>query len=106
MSDLFNKNTHDEHVMHTNSLEAYANSANALKGRKREVFDTIVDHGPITDRGVLAILYPNSDNSVLVQPRISDLMKEGLLKEVGSVVDPFTGKHCRKVAVWTYEGTG
>ena len=40
---------------------------------------------PLTDRDVLNILNPSSDDLNYVRPRISELLKEGRIKEICSV---------------------
>ncbi len=81
--------------MNINSLFAYATTK--FSGRKRQILDWLIAHGPATDNEVAQGLgFPHK---AAVQPRISDLVREGLLSEVGTTMDRFTGKPCRKVQV-------
>lgn len=87
--------------VHDNSLAAYRDPANArvLHGRALAVYETVKHHGPMTDRQVLARLFPGRDDANLVRPRLTELVKAGLLTEVGDQVDSDTGLTVRLLDV-------
>lgn len=87
---------HTTHEMHDNSLRAYGEEAEKLQGRKRLVFCCFLVRGPMTDRECQKVL--EFDAVAAVQPRISDLINDGLLAEVGSKKSE-TGKMVRLVDV-------
>ncbi len=82
--------------MHPNSLEAYAEERPKLDKRSQLIYD-VIRYRPIasTDREVAELLCFTDMNSV--RPRISELVKRGLLAECGSTKDKTTGKTVRCV---------
>ena len=74
------------------------------KRRRREIVFTVYEDRPhlaLTDRQVLIILFPNSDDVNKVQPRISELLKEGLIEKIGKAKDLHTGQAVRLCQVRT-----
>jgi hypothetical protein len=51
----------------------------------------------MTDREILNDLFPGRDDMNLVRPRISDLVRDGALIEVGTAIDPASGHEVRQV---------
>jgi len=88
---------HAKHDMHANSLAAYREEIERLKGRARQVFDYVALHGRSTDRQIMVGLAFTDPN--MVRPRISELVKMGLLIECGGRRDPATGKRVRQVDI-------
>ncbi len=87
--------THATHAMHENSLAAYAAASATLRGRKRLIIDLLNNCGrPMTDRGLA--LYCGRDVA-FIQPRLSDLIDDGVLIEVERVECPITGHMVRRV---------
>ena len=83
--------------MHINSIEAYYQEVSKLTGRRADVYRTVKARGtPVTDREVMALLGFRDMNAV--RPRISELVKHGLLRECDSTPCPVTGKKVRRVA--------
>jgi len=80
---------------HINSIAAYISEREKLSARKAAVLLWFQAHpGSHTDRSVLASMYPPPDGELgMVQPRISDLIREGWLVETESVI----GDHGRAV---------
>ena len=71
--------------MHDNSLEAYrAGILKGFKTKSQKVFEMYHFFGPYTDRQVLNAIDPFSDDLNAVRPRISELIKHGILEECGS----------------------
>jgi predicted HTH transcriptional regulator len=87
----------DLHRMHEHSLEAYRSERHELSARSQSVFDWLKQHGPATDRQVMFGLGFREPNSV--RPRITELIDSGLVREVGSTKDQFSGKTVRRVDV-------
>lgn len=81
-------------MMHHNSLEAFHSVMN-LGERQRAIWNTLVRAGPMTDRAVVEDMDLFDMNSA--RPRITELIKEGFAKEVGSVHCHVTGRKVRLV---------
>lgn len=90
--------THTSHTMHRNSLAAYNADGRKLSDRALKIYAYMVEtRTPMTDRTVQrAMGYAERGQ---VQPRISELVKAGLLVEVDKVRCVITGKPVRRVAV-------
>jgi hypothetical protein len=92
--------------MHVNSLAAYWEGKEelfskrelAVLGAVRRAF-----RARATDRQVMTSLGFADMNSV--RPRITELVKDGLLAEVDSEIDPITGKTVRVVALVFHKPT-
>ena len=76
--------------MHENSLAAWADLD--VSCRKGMILDVIGDR-PMTDREIKEELFLQDMNCV--RPRITELVKDGLLLEVGSKKDKVTGRTVR-----------
>lgn len=88
-------NTHPEHAMHGNSLQAYATLE--VTGRKREILDFLRGCTvALTDRQIAARM---GHARGWVQPRVSDMIKDGLLEESGKTECSVSGKQVRLVRV-------
>ncbi len=92
---------HAHHHMHENSLRVYRESVDKLKGRALMVFAYVTAHGPVTDRDIMTGLSYTDPN--MVRPRVSELVKQGLLRECGNVKDPVTRKMVRTVDIATLQ---
>lgn len=82
---------HAEHAMHSNSLEAYRSEQQDLGGRSFQIYSLLLSSArPLTDREIARALH--YDHRSAVQPRISDLVKAGWVKEVDHVREDESGK--------------
>jgi len=88
---------HASHRIHENSLDAYRSSELELSERAQAVFDWIKSNGKATDRQVARGM--GFDHKSAVQPRISEMVDDGVLVEVGKAQDPISGKSVRVVDV-------
>jgi glutamate-1-semialdehyde aminotransferase len=82
--------------VHANSREAYHSEPQRISIRAAQIlrhFSTI--YAPQTDRQVMNALGFSDMNSV--RPRITELIKAGLLVEAGDTIDYVTGKRVRLV---------
>lgn len=87
---------HPHHQMHANSLAALGSLD--CGERERLIIDAYVAAGlPQTDRQIAERL--GFDDMNKVRPRISDLIDDLILREVGSTKDHVTGKKVRLVEV-------
>jgi hypothetical protein len=84
-------------TMHANSLLAYEEERPRLSARAELVFANVKQHGPGTDREIMARMGFTDLNQV--RPRITELVKSGLLVEVAQRVCDVTGKRVRVVGV-------
>jgi predicted HTH transcriptional regulator len=84
-----------DHEIHANSLAAYHSTPCERSERAAAVLAVIREQGPMTDRQVMRALKFSEPNAV--RPRITELVKDGALVEVGSVRDEITGKTVRLV---------
>lgn len=83
---------------HRNSLEAfYAGRDDLFSRRETEILKTFVQHGTMTDRDVCDALGFRDMNRV--RPRITELIKSGLLEEIGDVQDVETNRKVRLVRI-------
>lgn len=84
--------------MHVNSLNAYfEGQTEHFSKREQQVLDQVRALRSATDRDVMVSLNFTDPNTV--RPRISELIKEGLLVEVGFSEDVITGKTVRLVSL-------
>jgi len=90
---------HATHNMHDNSLEAYREELPKLHPRERDILGAVSHNwrGPWTDREIMRMLGFTDPNSV--RPRITELLRAGLLVEGDKVKDSTTGKTVRTVRV-------
>lgn len=89
--------------MHPNSREAYAAEGETFGRRAREVVAKLRALGQATDKQVAHAL--GYGHKAAVQPRISELVKAGIIEECGTDRDPDTGKTVRLVRVRAAEET-
>ncbi len=81
-------------MIHDNSIEAYQ-TLDGLNKRCRMVVSALDDLGVATDRGIKDYLkLPDMNN---VRPRVTELLKLGLLVECGDEVCDVTNKTVRRV---------
>lgn len=84
--------------IHANSLLSYYSGERTLfSKREQDVLLAVRAQGKATDREIMLSLQFSDMNSV--RPRISELVEDGVLEEVGSQADPVTGKTVRIVAL-------
>ena len=84
--------------MHWNSLEAYDEERAKLNKRANAIFLYMRDLGsPITDRNVMRDMGFTEPNAV--RPRITEMIKIGLMEEVGSIKCEVTKKTVRLVQI-------
>lgn len=82
--------------VHINSKLSFWELKEGLPKMQKYIYDTIARcYDPLTDRGVKEITRCDDMNSV--RPRITELIKMGLVKEVGSTICQVTGKRVRLV---------
>jgi predicted HTH transcriptional regulator len=88
---------HDKMKIHDNSKTAYEEEQPNLSDRELKVYRLLKHNrnNSYTDKQVSRLLnYPHHS---AVQPRISDLLKKGLIREAGTVKCDSTGKTVRLV---------
>ena len=82
--------------MHRNSLEAYRDEAPRLGARAAKIHALVLASGRTwTDRQIMSALGFSDMNSC--RPRVTELIKAGMLSECGDVIDETTGKRVRIV---------
>jgi len=90
--------THLRHKMHVNSLQAYWEGKEELfSQRERDILLAVRAKPLCTDREVMMALHFGDMNSV--RPRITELVKDGLLEEHSSVEDMTTGRPVRRLRI-------
>lgn len=85
------------HHIHPNSRAAYREEKPRLNKRAGAILDEVKRGGPGTDRQIAERM--GFGHKSAVQPRISDLVRMGYLREVGKERDVQTGKPVRVVGV-------
>lgn len=83
-------------MIHQNSHKAYESIIDRLSGRHKEIWDAFASEGNqalLTDRQVKNILGLEDMNSV--RPRITEMIKKGVLMEESNTKCPITGKTVR-----------
>lgn len=84
--------------MHENSLQAYReNRLGIFNHREIEVLHALEVLGVATDREIMVKLGKTDPN--YVRPRVTELVKAGVLEEVGTVEDSVSGHQVRKVRI-------
>jgi len=82
--------------VHINSLKAYHTEHDKLSKRARAIHEFLQLHaGPYTDRQIMGFMGFTEPNAV--RPRITEMVKVGLLHEVGDVKCSVTNKTVRLV---------
>jgi predicted transcriptional regulator len=83
--------------IHRNSVRAHREERKTLGKRAAQILDFLRrDCGHYTDRELTAKL--GYTDRMMVQPRVSDLIRDGHLQEIGSTRCRTTGKTVRLVA--------
>jgi predicted DNA-binding transcriptional regulator len=91
--------------MHINSLTAYREEGERLNGRKALIYELLSEtNTAMTDREVMLKLGYSDPNAV--RPRITELIKRGLIEEFGSKVCVSTRKTVRRVRKINHEPQG
>ena len=91
--------------MHINSLTAYREEGERLSGRKALIYELLSEtNTALTDREVMLKLGYSDPNAV--RPRITELIKRGLIEEFGSKVCVSTRKTVRRVRKINHEPQG
>ena len=81
-------------MIHQNSYASYESVIETLSGRHKKIWDAFAsEKKPLTDRQVKNILGLEDMNSV--RPRITELVKKGVLMEDSNTKCPVTGKTVR-----------
>ena len=80
---------------HANSRLSYRYLGSARSDRTMRILDWLRAHGPATDREIRDGLGLEDMNSV--RPRISEAIREGLIREIGARTCGMTGKLVRVV---------
>ena len=83
--------------VHAHSTQAYRDGKPTLDARKREIYEAFAWLGVGTDRECLERLHQTDMN--YVRPRITELIKEGILEEAGECEDHLTGRMVRRVRI-------
>ena len=87
--------------MHQHSLTAHAEErcSGNLSKRCQKILGYLENVGYLgrSDRQIMTALGFVDPNAV--RPRVSDLIRQGVLEECGSVRDPATGKQVRRVRI-------
>ncbi len=85
--------------MHQNSLEAHTieRDSGRLSKRAQAIQECLqgYDRHGLTDRQIMEAL--NLPERNCVAPRVTEMVKAGILEEVGSTIDRLTGKRVRLV---------
>lgn len=87
-------------VLHFNSISAYHQERDKFGRRALDIlnlFSSRHKDWALTDREIKDILFPCGADMNAVRPRITELVQEGWLKEVGTKIDKVTGKSVRLV---------
>jgi hypothetical protein len=93
-------------MIHSNSAAALASESESghLSRREQAIMSLLQWNAKLhwTDREIMGVLSFTDMNSV--RPRITTLIKRGLLEECGSMIDPLTGKRVRLVRIKQGQG--
>src|ERR1044072_4267159 len=83
---------------HDNSIAAFRDiqrsTADTLRGK---VLDILREHGPCTDRMLGHYLDIDDDCARSITPRVSELLRAGMIKEVGTTACNVSGRIVRVV---------
>ncbi len=85
--------------MHKNSLKTYGEERYNLNARSSKIYEFLrsTPHNSNTDRQIMERLGFNEPNQV--RPRITELIKKGLVFECGSTKCPVTNKTVRLIKI-------
>ena len=82
--------------IHRNSLDCYSSELPRLGARAAKIHALVLESGRAwTDRQIMAALGFSDPNAS--RPRVTELIKAGMLSECGDVIDGQTGKRVRLV---------
>jgi hypothetical protein len=86
-------------ALHLHTLQVHTDlvESGAISRRARMVLDWLRQNGPSTDRQVRDGLFGQVADMNMVRPRISDLIEQGLVYEVGATRDQVTDRPVRIV---------
>ncbi len=96
MSDQPDLFTPRPQAVHANSARAYREETGPISKRAQAVLANVLAHGPGTDREIASRM--GYAHRSAVQPRISELISAGKLREVGKTRCRETGKQVRVAA--------
>ena len=85
--------------MHNNSIKAYREEFPKLSRRASDIYYFLLEHLELsfTDRDIKQQMkFPEMNN---VRPRVTELIQQGLLEEVGKTICKVTGKTVRMVSL-------
>ena len=84
-------------MVHKNSMIAIKDIRKSGRAelRKKAITRIFSNGGEYTDRDVLHILFPSSDNMNNVRPRITELICDGILENTYDMRDNITGRPVR-----------
>ncbi len=89
---------HTRHAMHVNSLSAYHTGQHeTFSERELAILSTLKAKRWATDRDLMTALGFSDMNAV--RPRITELIADGLIEEIGTTNDTTTGKRVRRIAL-------
>jgi hypothetical protein len=88
--------------MHPNSMQAHCEEGVKLSKRSAHILEFVRNQShPLTDRQTMERLGFCEPNAV--RPRITELIKAGMLQEAGKIKCPVTNKSVRLVSVFVGE---
>ena len=89
---------HQRHARNVNSLLAYHEGETALfEKRELEILGVLRNRPNLSDREIMIALEYGEPNQV--RPRITELLKDGVLEQTGNRIDPLSGKRVRIVSL-------
>jgi predicted ArsR family transcriptional regulator len=83
-------------MIHPNSITAFASIIELRATREGAILRFLREHGPATDREVMQWLGFTEANQT--RQRISELVREGRVLEVGTRICPVTGRPVRVIS--------
>lgn len=90
--------------MHINSLIAFSEERKALNDRCQRILLVVEEFPNSTDRDILSELGKSDPN--YVRPRITELIRRGLVMETGSTTCKVSGRKCRTLGLPKFEHEG
>jgi hypothetical protein len=84
-------------VIHANSVAAYHAEEPKLGRRALDILFWLRAYGPATDRQIADGMHFRDMNSI--RPRVTELLEQGLLAELGNVKCSTTGRTVRRVGI-------
>ena len=88
------------HRVHENSLATFKSPScvKSRSGRLREVLKCVKKWGPVTARQIMIILDRHDLNEV--RPRISELLKDGIIYEYDKILDEYSGRRVSRFDIF------